>query len=721
MQISENLRLRELNLQESYDSGKLGTELVADFFEPCLERANTYLRIAGYFNSGMLAACARGMAEFIRGSGQMKLICSPHLSSYDFERLADLENDFDKASTIFDDALVRSLDEVNELEDLLEKNHVEAMCWMIARNRLEIKIAIPRQVQNADQLFHQKRGIIEDWTGDRLSFSGSINETHAGWSRNVEEFKVFRSWVPGQGGFVESDRQAFFHYWEGAVTHSHTAISLSEALKKTLIQHAPEDISFIDLSRPKRATTESTEPKELRPLRNYQEAAVLAWNKAGKKGILQMATGAGKTLTAAHCIQEFLNANNGRGLVVVTAPYQHIASQWISELSHYKTLAPWKEKNWRSSLASLIRELRAGLVQHGIVVTVQNTAATQDFVSQIELASETIPTLFVGDEAHSLGARTMSRSLSEAYTNRLGLTATPTRYFDEDGSNNLKIFFGGTVYVFSLEDALSTMDEMGRTVLCPYEYRPVFFNLLPEELDEYKRLSREILWLSSSKDPEAREKLQRKLLRRSRLIKNSEGKLPGFRSVIRDLEQRRRLVVYCENLSQMDAAASILSEFGVKYSRFSGAESVNPDPMFGGLSEREVILQSFTKGEIDALVAMKCLDEGVNIPTAEVAVLLASSGNPKEFIQRRGRMMRQSPATGKAKAVIIDMVAVPELAESGLEPTADDVRIMNKELSRVSEFSRSAINASTVEYRLYELRLELGIPGASTRGKDVDE
>ncbi len=721
MPISENLRLRELKLQESYDSGKLGTELVADFFEPCLERANTYLRIAGYFNSGMLAACARGMAEFIRGSGQMKLICSPHLSNYDIEKLVSLEEDFDKASKIFDDALVRSLDQVNELEDLLEKNHVEAMCWMIARDRLEIKIAIPRQVQNADQLFHQKRGIMEDWTGDRLSFSGSINETHAGWSRNVEEFKVFRSWIPGQGGFVDSDRQAFFHYWEGAITHSHTSIRLSEALKKALIQHAPEDISFIDLSRPKRAASESPERKELRPLRNYQEAAVLAWNKAGKRGILEMATGAGKTLTAAHCIQEFLNANNGRGLVVVTAPYQHIASQWISELSHYKTLAPWKEKNWKSSLASLIRELRAGLVQHGIVVTVQNTAATQDFVSQIELASETIPTLFVGDEAHSLGARTMSRSLSEAYASRLGLTATPTRYFDEDGSNNLKMFFGGTVYVFSLEDALSTVDEMGRTILCPYEYRPVFFNLLPEELDEYKRLSREILWLSSSKDPEARERQQKKLLRRARLVKKSEGKLPGFRRVIRDLEYRRRLVIYCENLSQMDAAAFILSEFGVKYSRFSGAESVNPDPLFDGLSEREVILQSFTKGEIDALVAMKCLDEGVNIPTAEVAVLLASSGNPKEFIQRRGRMMRQSPATGKNKAVIIDMVAVPEVAEPGLEATADDVRIMNKELSRVSEFARSALNASTVEYSLYELRLELGIPGELIGGKGLDE
>lgn len=715
MPTSDHTRLRDLAISESYDSGELGTELARDFFEPCLGLASSYLRIAGYFNSGMLAACARGMADFIRGNGVMKLICSPHLSEFDIARLESAGGDSQSESKIFDEALGRSITQLNELEDLIERNHVEAMAWMIARERLEIRIAIPRDPRKTDQLFHQKRGILEDETGDRLSFSGSINETHAGWSRNVEEFKVFRSWIPGQEGFVQSDRQAFLNYWSGSSSHTHTAISLPEAFKRSLIEHAPKDVSSIDLKLPTRenASMDGADHPPLRPLRKYQEAALAAWNKAGQHGILQMATGAGKTATAAHCIEEFFNSNGDKGLAVVTAPYQHIASQWLVELEHHRPLAPWKESNWRKSLGDLARELRAGFRQKGVVVTVQNTAASDDFLRHLEVVAQTFPTLIVGDEAHALGASAMSKSLSPFYIARLGLTATPSRYFDEDGSENLLQYFGGTVYEFSLEDALQTADEHGRTILCPYEYEPVFFNLLDSELEKYQSLTTDIIRLSGKSDSTAKEKLRKKLLARARVVKSSAGKLPEFRQIIRNLSDRRRLVVYCENLNQMEASAKILSDFGVKYARFSGLESVKPDPLLRGKSEREAILQNFTDGNIDALVAMKCLDEGVNIPTAETAILLASSGNPKEFIQRRGRMMRQSPQTGKLRAVIYDLVAIPALGTPNSLPTSDEVKIMQKELSRVSEFSRSALNATTVEYKLFELRSSLGITGES--------
>ena len=715
MQISESGRLRDLGLKESYDSGEVGTELVRDFFEPCLKYSSSYLRIAGYFNSGMLAATARGMADFIRGSGVMKLICSPHLSAYDIQRLESVDTEKDTRSKIFDEALARSANQVSELEDLIERNHIEAMAWMIARDRLEIRIAIPKEIHQIDQLFHQKRGVLEDSSGDRLSFSGSINETHAGWSRNVEEFKVFRSWLPGQSGFVGSDRQAFLNYWEGASSHSHNTISLPDAFRQSLIKQAPRDVSLIDLSFTRQASklVDDVDASGLRPLRDYQTAALVAWKKAGQKGILQMATGAGKTLTAAHCINEFFRANEGRGLVVVTAPYQHIASQWLSELSHYKPIAPWKERSWKESLGRLVREIRAGLRRQAVIVTVQNTAATYEFLEQVEMASQIVSTLLVGDEAHSLGAKSMSKSLSSFYHSRLGLTATPTRYFDEDGSNYLLDFFGGTVYEFSLEDALLTLDEQGRSILCPYEYRPIFFNLLPSELERYRALSLDIIRLSSKKDSDSKEKLRLKLLARARVVKSSEGKLPELSKVLKELETRHRLVIYCENLTQMEAAASVLSVYGVKYSRFSGSESVKPDPRLGGKSERESILESFREGKVDALVAMKCLDEGVNIPTAEIAILLASSGNEKEFIQRRGRMMRQSPETGKTKAIIFDFVATPQMRSAGESVASDELRIMSKELARVSEFSRSSLNDSSVEFQLFELRSKLGIPNTA--------
>ena len=707
MPTTRNLTLKDLDLREAYDSGDLGQDIVLDFFEPALSAAVSYNRIAGYFNSGMLAACARGMAKFISSSAKMRLICSPQLSHQDIEKLKSLPEDESLSHQIFENALTRGIGDLEALEDLLEKNHIEAMAWMISKNRLDIRVAIPNDLSATDQLFHQKRGILEDLGGNRISFSGSINETRAGWSGNVEEFKVFRSWIPGQSGFVDKDLSAFTNYWRGDANFSHRSIELPEAFRRSLITQAPKDVTNIDLA-PIRRERDEQASKELRPLRNYQEAALTRWLGLEMRGILQMATGSGKTLIAAHCIQEFLRAKK-RGLVVVTAPYQHIADQWVQELSSFRPMVPGRSRNWRNELSKGIRNVRSGLADYLVVVTVQNTAAASDFVAQVEEASSSMSTLLVGDEAHALGAKQMSKSLSEGYSARLGLTATPTRYFDEEGSNQLLDFFGGSIFEFSLRDALQTKDDMGISILCPYEYFPVFFNLTESELAEYRKLSLELLMLSGKEDETSKTRARMKVLRRARVLKSSSAKIPEFRQILQSLPSLRRLVIYCENKHQMEEAAIVLNELNVKYARFSGEESIKPDAQYGGTSERERILSNFTAGYLDALVAMKCLDEGVNIPTAEIAILLASSGNQKEFIQRRGRMMRQSPSTGKYKAQIYDLVAIPELRDDKSRPTADELSIMRKELARVKEFGSEAVNSDSLEMRLYDLREQLGI------------
>lgn len=698
--------LREIAFLDAYDSSERDSDIVSGFFEPALASAVKYSRLAGYFNSGMLAACARGMSSFLLGEGRMRLVCSPQLSEYDIESLQhDLAEQ--ERFAIFESAISRGLEGLSDLEDLLESDHIEAMCWLLAKSRLEIRLAIPKNASSTE-LFHQKRGILEDAFGNKVSFSGSVNETHAGWSSNVEEFKVFRSWEPGQSSYLGKDEEAFLSYWQGGENLRHSTIPLQQAILDSLIERAPKNVSHIDLTSTRRKAKVSPS-SQLRKLRPYQEAAVAAWNQSGRRGILQMATGAGKTLVAGHCIEQVIRETGG--LVVVTAPYQHIAMQWADELSFLNPTCLWMLNGWKAEVRDSFRSLTTGLTKHIVIITVQNTAASNSFLELLSLLPENISKTLVADEAHGLGAKKMSNALSDLYNNRLGLTATPTRYFDETGSELLIEFFEGCVFEFSLEAALETQDEVGRTILCPYEYNPIFFRLSDDEVAEYRELSLRISRLSGSKDSGTRELAHRLLIKRARLVKSSPAKIPKVAEVLDGLERLDKLVIYCENLEQMSSVAQELSKRGVIYSRFSGEESIRPEKSRGGRSEREAILESFSKGTTDALVAMKCLDEGVNIPTAETAILLASSGNEKEFIQRRGRMMRQSPSTGKRKARIFDLVALPDLGTGRHDLSPEEIKIMTLEMRRIAEFARAAINSSEVEFRIRVGLEELGLSG----------
>lgn len=696
--------LTQIDLRHSYDSSETKGDLVDDFFTPVLSSSMTYWRLSGYFNSGMLAACARGMSSFLLEGGEMKLVCSPKLSEVDLLRLQNPELSANGRNLIFENSLNREVQNIGLLEDLLERDHVEAMAWLLDSGRLRIKLAIGQE----SELFHQKRGIVFDALGNSLSFSGSINETHAGWSSNIEEFKVFRSWESGEKDYLEEDVNKFLSFWKQNPDTGLKIIELPDAIREGLCEYAPKDISRIDLKRNRKRRTliEEDAADSKHPLRNYQRAAVDTWFGNDCMGIMVMATGAGKTLIAATAIEEYIE-KNPHSLVVVTAPYQHIAMQWSKELSTLNPLALWKEPDWRKSLRKSLSELRAKLLPSKIVITVQNTAASPDFLEMLEDERLKVAKLLVGDEAHALGAQKMSASLSESYDGRLGLTATPTRYFDEDGSDRLSEFFGGPIAEFTIEDALSYLDESGRTVLAPYQYHPVFFDLSDEELEVYARLTQRIIIAKAGEDSDSRS-LNWLYNQRAAVIKNASGKIAAVESILKQLPELKRLVVYCANENQLTDVAEILSSMSVLYRRFSGKESSKPDPAYGGISEREKILEDFTSGHIDVLLAMKCLDEGVNIPTAETGILVASSGNPKEFIQRRGRLLRQSPKTGKQRAEIFDLVPRPPQVQGG-KISREFAGILRRELARVKEFAGPSLNSSSVEFAIDKLMEEHGL------------
>ena len=688
------MSLRDLSLERAYDTGSSETDVLNRFYIPVLASARSYDRITGYFSSASLALAARGIAGLIKNGGLIRILASPSLPAADAEVLNLIRAD----GGIPDEYVDGLLDELSldHLADTIAADHVRALGWMLREGRLEIRLVVPRKA-GADSLFHQKVGLLRDSLGDEISFSGSINETAGGWMRNVEEFKVFRSWVASEAEFLHHDRALFDRYWENRSSIVET-VPIPSAVRRHLISQAPEDIDDVDLDPVPR--TNGKQPVVLYP---YQEDAVQAWFANGCHGVFEMATGTGKTKTACECIRR-LAKEPGAQLVVVTAPYQHIAAQWAEELADLSPITTFRGKRrWIADIRKRLMDNEIGVGPGGLcVIAVQDTACTDDFVAEVRTGAATAArALFVGDEMHGLGAPTFRRALDPCFTHRLGLSATPERWFDDDGSAVLRDFFGPTVLTFGIKEALAyIVPATGKPVLCPYDYHCRFVSLTEREREEYQELTARIVKLMGR--DESSDALEMLLFKRAAIIKAAEAKLPALEQILDDLGELRRALIYCYDTEQMESVISVLQARRARYHRFTGSEGTTPSPAFGGLSERDSILRNLSDGSIDAVVAMKCLDEGVDVPNAEVGIILASTGNPREFIQRRGRLLRR--ASGKEKARIFDVVVTPNLGAIADPRVRElELKIFKKELDRIDEFASNSLNGLEVRTQVLDV------------------
>jgi superfamily II DNA or RNA helicase len=695
---------RELNLADAYDSGTPGVDVLRDFYVPVLSSAVGYDRLTGYFSSQILALAARGIAGLIANGGSMRLVASPEFTEEDVRA-------FQSASTVeevderLDELFEKAVGDVESLADVIAQNHLRALGWMLKNGKLEIRVLIPKSLDGRRGIFHSKVGVLSDASGDTISFSGSVNETAAGWTHNIEEFKVFRSWDGVSARWVDHDKSQFDRYWAPAGDMGFYARPVPQSVKKKLEDVAPLDISEVDLSIDFFEAGEVSRPE----LRGYQRDAVDAWVESDMRGLLEMATGTGKTLTATECIRKFQETAD-RTLTVVTAPYQHIASQWANVLSELDPVSTFGSGSWAAGIADDVSRLGSGFKKHAVWISVQNTAASARFGAFVEQATARVSrSLFVGDEAHGLGAKTFRQSLRPSFDVRLGLSATPHRWFDESGNDVIEEFFGGVVFEFGIHEALQWRDPVtGQTPLTPYDYEPRFVDLDEDEMEEFLSLSTQIsLEMARNRDSEKSEKLERLLFRRAAVIKKARQKIELLPTILQDIGNAHDLLIYCHSQEQMTAVMEVCSRHRIKFSRFTGDEGTRPMNEYGGLSEREWILKAFEDKDLDALVAMKCLDEGVDVPSARLGIILASSTNPREFIQRRGRLLRRSP--GKEKAVIYDVIVVPNFSagvQADLRAAARS--IIQKELERIEEFSRDASNSEIINARILEKLNEMG-------------
>jgi len=689
------MSFKDLVIKRAYSSDR--DDILRDFYIPVLSESIEYHRIAGFFSSTSLAIAAKGIVGLIENKGTMKLIVSPRLTQQDLKMLIQTN------LTPREFAEKKMLEEIKNLEDQLIADHVRALGWLIANDKLHIQVAIRAhsidvasdQYDERISLFHQKVGILKDMENNIITFSGSINETASGWLNNIEEFKVFRSWENVENDYIDADVTKFNEFWNNSSSRVRV-FPIPEAVRMKLIELAPDDIKQIDLWKWYRG--ESIRVANNVVLFDHQQHAVQSWLDHGMKGIFEMATGTGKTFAALDCVDKAAKLHQ-RLVTIISCPLQHLVNQWEREVSNYGLahqiiIADSTNPNWKNTLTDKLLDVSNGHQDTLIVITTHRTLSSTSFEQIIRYLNSEVVVMLVADEVHGIGAEKSKRGLLEEYGLRLGLSATPKRWFDSIGTKTIYEYFGDVIFEFGLREAISTINPAtGMTYLSPYRYIPVFIILSTNEIQDYYVTTKSIvkMYHNKKKDENKIDVLENLIFKRANIVKNAEGKYTALKQTIRMIGHDIRWTIIYSTPQQIDDVMDLLDRMGIIHKhRFTMEEGTKAESRYGGLSEREYVLEKFAAGEYRVLVAMKCLDEGVDIPPARKAILMASSGNPREYIQRIGRVIRRFP--GKEEATIYDFIVKPDFANLPTELIEIEKKILKKELDRSMEIAQLAIN-----------------------------
>lgn len=647
-----------ISIEPVIDSSSV--DFIQDFYVPILAESAEYKRGTGFFTTNWLQSAARGITELAENGGTAKWITSPILDQKDWEAIKT----GDKAKR--DRTLRASLSEtISDLETSLDDDTRNAIAWMIADGLLELKLAVPEPSLGGD--FHDKFGIFIDEGGNRVAFQSSQNDSkHA--MTNYEGYRVDCDWISSrEATAVDRHENRFDRLWndENELVRTY---SVPEGIKEQIADIRDYGERPYD---PPEVVTDSGKDFSLR---EYQQQAVDSWFENDCKGLFQMATGTGKTFTALAALEKYAELTDGPLLTIIAVPVTHLASQWADEMSIFDLPEPHllfgsASKTWKRELSRVTTNVELGTNEHEVIITTHQSLYSDDFRDRMEQLDEHLA--FIGDEVHGLGSDEQRTGLIESYDARMGLSATPERYYDEAGSRYLLNYFDGVVFEYPLADAIPQY-------LTPYEYHPIIVEMTEDEVEEYKKKSKKVAAVAASDDIDD-EILSQVASQRADIVKSAEEKYEALREQLVKINDPHHLLVYT-NDSQISEVQSILNEHDIIQHKFTNEEDEET---------RDQLLDSFEKGDYDALVAMKCLDEGVDVPATEKAILMSNSGNPKQFIQRRGRVLRKSE--GKDKSIIYDMFVVPSMNPTDDIPAVEK-KILERELDRFKEFAENAKN-----------------------------
>lgn len=433
-----------------------------------------------------------------------------------------------------------------------------------------------------------------------------------------------------------------------------------------------------------------------------------------------MATGTGKTLTSLNCLLEIYKRKRYYKAIILV-PTLTLVDQWEEECKkfHFGHIVKVysKNKEWKSELDAIRLQEDFNFYDKEpsyIIIATYASFARDSIFKDLTSISNKInkKLLLIADEAHNMGSpRILNRLSGVKYKRRIGLSATPERQFDDIGNNALRKFFGREdiddyTFEFSMQEAID------KGFLCRYFYYPHLVRLTDEEMSEYMKISIQLAKFynyDNDSFPGSGDILMRLLLKRKRIIHKAKNKESIFESIIRDWYKAKGSLKYTlvyvpegsrpddesadfydseESIPNDDYTDSLIDTYTNLVQAISPTTTVKK--FTSGTGERKQILEDFATGKLEVLTSMKCLDEGVDVPRSELAIFCASTGNPRQFIQRRGRILRNHP--DKNRAVIHDLVVVPEIS-SVSENFKMERSLLASELKRVRDFALMSENA----------------------------
>jgi len=698
--------------------------LLGEVIIPCLRAATTYDCMTGFFHSAALREMAPGLADFIgRPEGQMRLLTSPYLAQEDQAAIR-------KGVTNTPGILAKRLEELYGSAEInvsaLLRHTLECLAYLISAHRIRIKLVLVR-----DGIFHPKIRIFSDGK-DYIAVHGSNNLTRSGFTTNVEQVVISRSWLGGDHEkIVQRLREEFNVVWSGGKTDYIRSYDLPQAFRDQIVQDfLPQRMPTpADFRQAWRHDSESglIYPPDLivsehgndLPIRGFeiplnidyergdfahQGQAVRAWEQAGRKGIFEMATGSGKTVAALIAASKLFDDVRPI-LLAISAPYLPLVSQWADEVRKFglEPVIPGNETSKARKLARIrqvVRNLKLGISDIECVVITHDFLCDPEFNN--ELSRYSGPAMLIGDEVHNLGTPGFLKAPPKNYEYRMGLSATPIRQYDEHGTEGLLDYFGEIVFQFTLKEAIGKC-------LVPYNYYVHLVELTPGELEEWLELSKKLKsmgWAFSedqaSENGKISTALQKLLNRRRRILEQASGKISLLRDILgkQDPYEIRHTLVYASDKGRDQLRKvnhMLMEDLKLRIHQITQDETAKSN-----LAEE--LLDSFTRGNIQVLTAMRVLDEGVDIPEVSTALILASTTVERQWIQRRGRVLRKCSRINKQLAHIYDFLVLPP---QNVDPETfgrDVLKILKAELERVMEFAKLSSNAAAPDGALLTIR-----------------
>lgn len=728
------------------------------FFSEALCNATSFDIKLGFFSSSAINVLADGFAAFLYNGGRMRMIINDVLSEEDRNAMVVAESDIN--TPYFD---LTAIDRISYTLSKRDEHFFECLSWLIRHERIEIKIITPKvgngiahskcgvfsdginKVAFDGSCNFSRMALIEniesinafcDWDGERDNdrindIINDFNRTFSGEDQTVKYLKTDQIITHITKVYKHKNIKELLED-EQRILHNVIENNVSDSIRRILMRAKDKVTAIVDtLNKEKKSIKDkhSVIPIPQFPFpepRAYQKEAFNNW-KISQKGLFAMATGTGKTLTSLNCLLQIYNKFKFYQALILV-PTITLVEQWEDEckrfnFSHIIKVSS-KNHGWRSEIDDI--KLKESLAEDDelpssfiIIATYASFSRESAFKQLMSLSKKTQrQMLLIADEAHNVGAPNIISKLDQVkILRRIGLSATPERQFDDNGNNAVMKFFGcDDKYTFEY----SMKDAIDNGFLCRYKYYPHVVRLNEGEMAEYKKISLQLAKFYNIDEgtfSDADDIVMRLLLKRKRIIHKAQNKEDVFCQIVKQRFEEcgnlKYTLVYVpegiqlENVAQYAMTDNPINEVDVdklidKYTQI--IQKISPTTtvkkFISGIQNRDEVLKKFANGDIEVLTSMKCLDEGVDVPRSELAIFCASTGNPRQFIQRRGRILRTHP--DKHIAIIHDLVVAPEF-DSTEENYNMERNLLKGELQRVKDFAGLSENPAFAYNELEEI------------------